>query len=79
MLDLSQSTEALLADMKQKGRYNIKVAEKSDCVALLVDATSANIDVFYALLLETTQRDGFFSNQKSYYERLLAERNHPAE
>lgn len=79
MLDLSQSTEALLADMKQKGRYNIKVAEKSDCVALRVDATSANIDVFYALLLETTQRDGFFSNQKSYYERLLAERNHPAE
>lgn len=79
LLDLSQSTEALLADMKQKGRYNIKVAEKNDCIALRVDATPANIDMFYALLLETTERDGFFSNKKSYYERLLAERNHPAE
>ncbi len=28
LIDLTGSTEEILADMKQKGRYNIKIAEK---------------------------------------------------
>ncbi len=79
LLDLGQSDEELLADMKQKGRYNIKLAEKNGCEVRRVSPTSENIDVFYGLLRDTTDRDGFSANGKAYYEHLLRCRNHPSE
>lgn len=79
IVDLSSGMDAVLADMKQKGRYNIKIAEKSGVVARHVPSTSENLDTFYGLLTETTNRDGFSGNSRSYYERLLASRTHPAE
>lgn len=79
LLDLSQSFDDLLAGMKQKGRYNIKIAEKNGCTARHVEPTPENIEAFYWLLSQTTERDGFSANKKSYYERLLADRGHPME
>lgn len=37
------------------------------------------MDIFYTLLTETTSRDGFSGNSKSYYEHLLASRTHLSE
>lgn len=79
LLDLKKNEEELLSDMKQKGRYNIKLAEKSGCVAKRVDATLQNIDIFYTMLQDTTARDGFSGNKKEYYLRLLDGRTHPQE
>lgn len=79
LLDLTHSNEELLSDMKQKGRYNIKIAEKNGCIAHHVPSNSENIDIFYRMLQDTTDRDGFSANKKSYYEHLLAHRKYVAE
>lgn len=79
LIDLRKTEEEILSDMKQKGRYNIRVAEKHDCRVERVAPTEANIDLFYEILKDTTERDGFSGNSRSYYEALLTSRLHPSE
>jgi lipid II:glycine glycyltransferase (peptidoglycan interpeptide bridge formation enzyme) len=67
ILDLSMTEEEILAQMKPKGRYNIKVAEKHGVKV----APSVDIDAFYNLLKSTSNRDGFGVHPKSYYEKML--------
>lgn len=68
VIDLENRTEeAVLQQMKEKGRYNIKIAERND---IIVRKTN-DIDSFYSLMQETTKRDGFFANDKEYYSKLL--------
>jgi peptidoglycan pentaglycine glycine transferase (the first glycine) len=67
IVDLTQSEVDILAQMKQKGRYNIKVAIKKE-----VSVTeSKNIDAFYALVEKTGTRDGFTHLSKKKYESFL--------
>ncbi len=67
IIDLIQPEETILAQMHQKGRYNIKVAQKNG-----VSVTRSNdIDAFYNLLQTTGERDRFVINSKSHYERFL--------
>ncbi|MBN2306884.1 peptidoglycan bridge formation glycyltransferase FemA/FemB family protein [Candidatus Peregrinibacteria bacterium] len=68
IIDLSLSEEEILAQMKQKGRYNIKLAEKHDVKV----EVSEDIDTFYHLLKKTSERDDFGIHEKEYYEKLLA-------
>lgn len=69
LLDLTLSETALLEQMKQKGRYNIRQAEKRGvCVEA---AGMKGLDVFYDLLLETAQRDGFHVHEKSFYRAFM--------
>ncbi|MBI5421914.1 peptidoglycan bridge formation glycyltransferase FemA/FemB family protein [Candidatus Peregrinibacteria bacterium] len=67
VLDLNLSEEELLAQMKQKGRYNIKVAEKNGVTI----RQNEGVDAFYDLLKKTTGRDGFSSHPKAYYQKML--------
>jgi peptidoglycan pentaglycine glycine transferase (the first glycine) len=67
VLDLSLSEEDLLKQMKPKGRYNIKVAEKNGVTI----RENQGADPFYDLLVKTTGRDGFSANPKAYYEKML--------
>lgn len=68
VLDLSKTEEELLADMKPKTRYNIRLAEKKGVVV----KESDDIDAFYRLLLETSGRDrGYSPHQKEYYQKLM--------
>lgn len=55
ILDLDLSEEELLAQMHQKGRYNIKVAQKNQVRV----ERSTDIDGYYALAQKTGGRDGF--------------------
>lgn len=71
VIDLTQSEDEILARMKQKGRYNIRVAEKSGVAVSQAPATTENIDIFYSLLSETTDRDGFHANSRRYFEVFL--------
>lgn len=71
VIDLSKSTEDILAQMKQKGRYNIKLAEKHEVKVNKVEYNSMNLDLFYNLLVETKTRDNFFINSRDYFDKLL--------
>lgn len=68
MVDLSLSEEEILAGMKQKGRYNVRLAEKKGVVVRRDDSA---VGEFYRLLLETTERDGFAAHDRAYYERMV--------
>jgi len=67
VIDLSQSEEEILAQMKPKGRYNIKVAEKHHVKV----EVSSDVDTFYHLLKKTGGRDGFGIHEKEYYQNML--------
>ena len=68
-MDLTKSEDELLANMKSKWRYNIRLAEKKGVE--IVKGTSKDIDVFYDLYLETSKRDGIAIHSKKYYQDLL--------
>jgi FemAB family len=65
LLDNSENT--LLWDMHEKGRYNIRLAEKRWVKVEKVSSSSENIDIWMQLLTDTTNRDGFSHNTKKYY------------
>lgn len=71
ILDLHHSEEQILAQMHQKGRYNIGVARKHGIE--VVEGSVNDIDTFYALLRSTGGRDGFKISQKSHYTRFLSD------
>ncbi len=57
--------------MKPKGRYNIRVAEKSNVEIEQVSYNEENLDIFYSLLGETLERDGFAANSREYFRTFL--------
>lgn len=67
ILDLTKSKEQLLKEMKPKGRYNIRLAEKKGVKV----SKSTDIEAFYKILLETTNRDGFSPHNQNYYKNML--------
>jgi peptidoglycan pentaglycine glycine transferase (the first glycine) len=70
LLDIRPSEADLLAGMKEKWRYNIRLAGRKGVVVR--EATSpADLDTFYALYQETAARDGFFIHPKQHYSDIL--------
>ena len=69
-VNLEGAEEDILAQMKQKGRYNIKVARKK---GVTVRATHDDSDVtaFYNILKGTGGRDGFSIHPESYYQTMI--------
>jgi lipid II:glycine glycyltransferase (peptidoglycan interpeptide bridge formation enzyme) len=67
LLDITKSDEEILAQMKEKGRYNIRLAEKKG-----VKVREGNIEELYPLFLETSKRDGFHIHSKHVYEKMLS-------
>lgn len=70
VLDLKQSQEDILAGMKQKTRYNIRLAEKKG-VQVKVSKDEKDLDVFWKLIEETAQRDGVSFHGKEYYQKMV--------
>ena len=68
VIDLSLPEEGILAQMKPKGRYNIKVADKHNIKVESAD----DIEAFYQLLSKTSNRDGFGIHPKEYYANMLS-------
>jgi len=78
ILDLTKSEEELLSEMKPKGRYNIKLAEKKGIKIEKYTASDTTkeelkkaIDDFYTLLGDTTTRDGFTRHPKEVYASMI--------
>lgn len=74
LLDLSQTEDELLADMKPKWRYNIRLPEKKGVAVSAYrggDALDVAFPLFWDLYTETAQRDGITIHSKQYYRDLL--------
>jgi lipid II:glycine glycyltransferase (peptidoglycan interpeptide bridge formation enzyme) len=65
VVDLEGSEEGILARMKQKTRYNIRLAQKKEVEV----HPTGNLDAFYRLMVTTGQRDGFGVHSLEYYRR----------
>lgn len=70
VLDISKSEEELLAGMKQKTRYNIKLAEKKE-VQIYNLREEKYIEEFLRLVEITAKRDRITSHPKSYYCKMF--------
>lgn len=70
MIDLSGVEDELLASMKAKWRYNIKLAQKKGIK--ITTPKSGGIDIFYKLAESTSQRNAFYYHPKKYYEKLIS-------
>ncbi len=63
-LDLTRSENEILAAMKPKWRYNVRLAEKK---GLRVETDALDWRLFYDLYVETSARDGFLIRPFEYY------------
>lgn len=59
------SDELLLAGMKQKWRYNVRLADKRGVT--IREGSAADDSLLYAMYAETGQRDGFIIREQTYY------------
>jgi peptidoglycan pentaglycine glycine transferase (the first glycine) len=65
LLDLARDESEILAAMKQKTRYNLRLAErKGVCVRA---GGEADLDLLYRMYAETSLRDGFAIRSAAYY------------
>lgn len=69
-LDLSLSEAELLAQMRQKTRYNLRLAQKKG--VKIEEGSVKDIDEFWRLLSLTGRRDRFRLHNFKHYQNLLA-------
>ncbi len=67
IIDLRPSEEALLAAMKQKTRYNIRLATRKGVEVR--QGSLVNLDLLYRMFAETSLRDGFAIRSPDYYRQ----------
>lgn len=68
LLDLSGTEEDWLARMKQKTRYNIRLAQRSGATVRV--ASVEELPVLYQMYAQTAARDDFIIREEAYYLRL---------
>jgi len=66
LIDLSSSEDEMLARMKQKTRYNIRLAERKGVTVRV--GTQADLPMLYKMYAETSVRDGFVIRNEEYYQ-----------
>ena len=66
LIDLHPSEEEILARMKQKTRYNIRLAEKKGVLVRI--GTLEDLDMLYKMYAETSVRDRFVIRDNGYYQ-----------
>ncbi len=69
-LDLTKSEEELLTAMHSKTRYNIRVAERHK-VKVVENNSEESFDKYLDLMLETTNRQGFYAHTPKYHKHLF--------
>ena len=68
VMDLTQDDEKIMAQMKSKTRYNIKVAQKH-CIQ--IDEGASYFQDFWKLTQKTAKRDHIKSHSKKYYQEMV--------
>ncbi len=69
IFDLNKTEEEILAQMKPKTRYNIKVAQNHK---IEINEGERYFEDFWRLMGQTSKRDQFVSHPKEYYQKMLA-------
>jgi len=69
LVDLRPSPDDILAAMKQKTRYNIRLAERKEVVVR--QGTAEDLPAFNALMQITARRDGFGVHDPLYYKTVF--------
>lgn len=72
VLDLRNNEEQILAQMKPKTRYNIKLAQRKGVEVRI--AGIENLDIWYKLYCETAHRNGLYVNDLSYFQSVFTSR-----
>lgn len=65
LIDVNKTEEQLMAAMKQKSRYNLRLAEKKG--VQVRRGGPADFAQFYKMYAETSVRDGFVIRSEEYY------------
>jgi len=68
-LDLTQTEEQLLKNMKPKTRYNIKIAQKHN-VIVREETSDEDFEQYIALSKKTWQRKGFRAHGEDYHRKM---------
>jgi lipid II:glycine glycyltransferase (peptidoglycan interpeptide bridge formation enzyme) len=68
VIDLTPSQDELLANMKQKTRYNINLAMRKGVSVRL--GNQADLGMLFRMYAETSVRDGFVIRNESYYKEV---------
>lgn len=74
IIDIKKSEEEILAQMKPKTRYNIKLAEKKGVKTRSVERTAQNekyMDEFLRLVAVTAERNKITSHPENYYKKMF--------
>ncbi len=68
-LNLQKTEEQLLAEMKPKTRYNIRLAQKHG-VEIKEDNSSQAFEEYLKLMAETTNRQKFYAHSEDYHRKM---------
>ncbi|HEY5713763.1 MAG TPA: peptidoglycan bridge formation glycyltransferase FemA/FemB family protein [Candidatus Gracilibacteria bacterium] len=74
VLDITGTEDEILAQMKRKGRYNIKLAREKGVEIQIIpsgEVTQEPIEKYWHLSQETAGRDGFSTHDKAYHEAFI--------
>jgi lipid II:glycine glycyltransferase (peptidoglycan interpeptide bridge formation enzyme) len=74
IIDITKPEEQLLAEMKSKTRYNVKLAEKKGVKVWNVKRETRNekyIDEFVRLTQVMAKRQGIVTHEKDYYRKMI--------
>jgi len=66
LIDLTKSEDEILSQMKQKGRYNIKIAEKNN-----LEFRTGKIEEFFPLYEQMAKRQKISFRNISYFQELI--------
>ena len=66
LIDLTASEDEMLARMKQKTRYNVRLAQKKGVT--IRTGTADDLSLLYRMYAETSVRDGFLIRGEDYYQ-----------
>ncbi len=69
VVDISDDEDTILARMKSKTRYNIRLAKRKG--VQVQEGGLDDLDTFYTLMQETSERDKFGIHSKRYYQRIM--------
>ncbi|GCE10991.1 lipid II:glycine glycyltransferase FemX [Tengunoibacter tsumagoiensis] len=70
VLDISPDEKTILGGMKEKWRYNIRLAARKG-ITVRRGETLADLDTFYSIYETTSERDQFFIHNKTHYQDIL--------
>lgn len=71
ILDISKTEDEILAQMKPKTRYNIRLSAKKG-ITIRQSTDPKDVDVFYDFLLATASKDkGYAPHEKEYYKKMV--------